>query len=121
MKLKAPLFHASQNLSVRHAHTTTAAPIAAQMNSAIDPPDDNPLSDAIWNPMNDPAMPTSALVTRTRLPPAICLDSQDVRGILCISHPTRMPIRMTMMNVTLGSAKPAMDRFLLFEPIRIAF
>src|ERR1700756_2520240 len=86
MKLKAPLFLASQNLSVRHAHRTTAAPIAAQMNSAIDPPDDNPMSDAIWNPTKDPAMPTSALVTRTRLPPAILF-----RQPRCARHPLHKP------------------------------
>jgi hypothetical protein len=52
-----------QNLMTLQPHRITAAPTATAMNGTIDPEADNLSSEAMWNPMNDPAMPTSALVT----------------------------------------------------------
>jgi hypothetical protein len=51
-----------QNLITLQPHRITAAPTAAAINGTIDPEADSLSSEATWKPMNDPAMPTSALV-----------------------------------------------------------
>ena len=53
----------SQSFMALQSKRITAAPTAAQINGTIDPAAGSLRNEAMWNPMNDPATPTSALVT----------------------------------------------------------
>lgn len=86
----------SYSLIAFHPHKTRVAPIAAATNSAIDQLPANFSKTSRWWPINDPAMPTSALVTVPRCRPAICSDIHErIHGSFDKVTKLTFPIRRT--------------------------